>query len=336
MSASFLPFLPLAFPSTPLRRKSVLLSSYTEIRMFHYEVTQQEQMGERNLGFSWSPRITCFSDSSTTINSPGLHRVKISKQQVLGHVGFGSASAIQWKFLKFMEEPNFGPGFINTVYVTGDILPETLKDHCQWSSNKSCTNLLLQVKPGTDRIGPLVVNSLLKDSMQSHSFKLPPTLSSQFLRALHSVIIMLLIVSGWSNVKKYLYEVDLVFLKITATVQVLTFVATIVIESNPTDDIKNVKEIFLFVDFTSSVTVLLWFFRIYGLILMRELRNVTNEVKIMDTCVQMLRVNAITEAVSMIFYSLLFNDFNKYYVRVDQAAMFVLIKLNRQDVDVVN
>ncbi|KAI3768738.1 hypothetical protein L2E82_19568 [Cichorium intybus] len=142
---------------------------------------------------------------------------------------------------------------------------------------------------------------------------------------------MLFIVSGWSNVKQYLYEVNLVFLKITSTVQVLAFVATIVIESNPTDYIKNVKKILLFVDFTACFTVLLWFSRIDGLI---ELGNATNEVKIMETCVQMLRVNAITETVNMIFYSLLFNGFDEYYVRVDQAAMFVLIKLNRQDVNV--
>ncbi|KAI3765667.1 hypothetical protein L2E82_15709 [Cichorium intybus] len=133
---------------------------------------------------------------------------------------------------------------------------------------------------------------------------------------------MQLIVSGWSNVKQYLYKVDLVFLKVTAIVQVLAFIATIVIESNPTNYIKNVKEIFLFVDFTSCFTVLLWFFSTYGLMkdgnderlgrirklfslivgyllimsLMRELRNITNEVKIIDTCVQVLRVNAVTVA----------------------------------------
>lgn len=58
----------------------------------------------------------------------------------------------------------------------------TFADHCQWSSNEICSNLLLQVKPGGNRIGPLAVNSLLKESMQSHSLKLPPTLSCQVCR----------------------------------------------------------------------------------------------------------------------------------------------------------
>ncbi|KAI3768735.1 hypothetical protein L2E82_19565 [Cichorium intybus] len=146
--------------------------------------------------------------------------------------------------------------------------------------------------------------------------------------------------------KRYLYEVDLLFLKITTTIQVLVFVATIVIESNPTDYNKNVNEIFLFVDFTSCFTSY-YGFSTYGLMKdgnderlcrirklfslivgyllimsrMRELGNATNEAKIMDTCVQMLRVNAVTETVSMIFYSLLLNGFNEYYVRVDQTVI---------------
>lgn len=102
--------------------------------------------------------------------------------QVLGQAGFGSVNDIEWKFLKFVEEPNFGPGFpVETVYVTGDLVPNvgTLKDDCQWSSKESCFNLLLQVKPGGVRIGPLVVDGLLKDSMQSDSMKLPQTLSCQ-------------------------------------------------------------------------------------------------------------------------------------------------------------
>ncbi|KAI3729459.1 hypothetical protein L6452_18119 [Arctium lappa] len=102
--------------------------------------------------------------------------------EVLGQVGLETVSVAEWKFLKFVEEPNFGPGFpIETVYVSGDLVPNVgaLKDHCQWSSSESCFNLLLQVKPGGDRLGPLVVDGLLKDSIQSDSLKLPPTLSCQ-------------------------------------------------------------------------------------------------------------------------------------------------------------
>lgn len=130
-------------------------------------------------------------DSSTQFVLQGeeacAHKLNLRKfdlpsalSEILAQVSFGSVSEVEWKFLKFVEEPNFGPGFpIETVYVTGDLVPETLKDHCQWSSNESCSNLLLQVTPGGDRVGPLVVNGLLKKSMQSHSLKLPQTLSSQ-------------------------------------------------------------------------------------------------------------------------------------------------------------
>ncbi|KAI7739987.1 hypothetical protein M8C21_004402, partial [Ambrosia artemisiifolia] len=100
--------------------------------------------------------------------------------EVLGQVGFeSSVSDVEWKFLKFVEEPNFGPGFaVETVYVTGDFVSnvDNLKDHCQWSSKEACFSLLLQVKPGSDRVGPLVVNGPLKDS---DSLKLPPTLRCQ-------------------------------------------------------------------------------------------------------------------------------------------------------------
>lgn len=37
-------------------------------------------------------------------------------------MGFGSVDETEWKFLKFVEEPNFGPGYpVETVYVTGEL-----------------------------------------------------------------------------------------------------------------------------------------------------------------------------------------------------------------------
>lgn len=102
--------------------------------------------------------------------------------EVLGQVGFGSVTDVEWRFFKFAEEPNFGPGpTIETLYVTGDLVPKfgTLKDNCQWSCKETCFNLLIHVKLGGDRIGPLVVNGPLKNSMQSDSLKLPPTLHCQ-------------------------------------------------------------------------------------------------------------------------------------------------------------
>nr|GFC70410.1 metallo-hydrolase/oxidoreductase superfamily protein [Tanacetum cinerariifolium] len=60
--------------------------------------------------------------------------------------------------------------------------------HCQWSCKESCLDLLLHVKPGGDRVGPFVVEGLLKDSVQSDSLKLPLTLSCQVCGHLSSVL----------------------------------------------------------------------------------------------------------------------------------------------------
>ncbi|KAF5755539.1 putative metallo-beta-lactamase, winged helix-like DNA-binding domain superfamily [Helianthus annuus] len=139
------------------------------------------------------PSISPESDSSTQFVLKGedtcpqnlnLRKFDLHSglEEVLGQVGFGSVSDVEWKFLKFVEEPNFGPGFtIETVYVIGDFVSnvETLKGDCQWSSKEACFSLLLQVKPAGDRVGPLVVNGPLKDSMQSDPLKVPPTLHCQ-------------------------------------------------------------------------------------------------------------------------------------------------------------
>ncbi|XP_076947457.1 uncharacterized protein LOC143619400 [Bidens hawaiensis] len=120
--------------------------------------------------------------SSHNLNFTNNFDLRSALSQVLGQLGLKSLHDIEWKFLKFVEEPSFGPGFpIHTVYVTGDLVfnTEPFKDYCQWSCKETCFNLLLQVKPGGDRVGPLVVNGPLKDSMQSNSLKLPPTLHCQ-------------------------------------------------------------------------------------------------------------------------------------------------------------
>ncbi|KAL4575906.1 hypothetical protein LXL04_011993, partial [Taraxacum kok-saghyz] len=131
------------------------------------------------------------SDSSTHFVLQGeescLHKLNLRKfdllsalAEVLGQVGLESVTGLNWKFLKYVDELNFGLGFpIQTVYVTADLVLNTLKDTCQWSSNQICSDFLLEVTPGNDRVGPFVVNGQLKDSIQSDSLKLPPTLSYQ-------------------------------------------------------------------------------------------------------------------------------------------------------------
>ncbi|KAI3768736.1 hypothetical protein L2E82_19566 [Cichorium intybus] len=120
---------------------------------------------------------------------------------------------------------------------------------------------------------------------------------------------MLFIVSGWSNVKQYLYEDLWVnMLRVNAITETVNMIFYSLL-------FNGFDEYYVRVD-QAAINVKQYLYE--------------------DLWVNMLRVNAITETVSMNFYSLLFNGFDEYYVRVDQAAMFVLIKLNRQDVDVVN
>ncbi|KAF1002208.1 uncharacterized protein LOC141702041 [Apium graveolens] len=102
--------------------------------------------------------------------------------QVLAEVGFGETSGTQWKFSKFVEEPDFGPGNpIHTVYITGQLGPEdgVLKEHCKWMSDQSYRKCLLDLKPSNVRIGPLAVLGPLENSLHSDKWTIPPNLHSQ-------------------------------------------------------------------------------------------------------------------------------------------------------------
>ena len=46
-------------------------------------------------------------------------------------------------------------------------------------SAESCLNLLVEVEPRTDRVGPLVVTGLLNDASQSKTWKVPRSLNYQ-------------------------------------------------------------------------------------------------------------------------------------------------------------
>ncbi|KAL0463559.1 UNVERIFIED_CONTAM: hypothetical protein Slati_0243500 [Sesamum latifolium] len=88
--------------------------------------------------------------------------------QVLGQVGFQKATKVKWNVSKVVEEPEFGPGVpVKTVYIVGESEPNaaTSEDCCKWRNAKDCADLLLEVKPHNDRVGPLVVVGLLNDSI---------------------------------------------------------------------------------------------------------------------------------------------------------------------------
>lgn len=91
---------------------------------------------------------------------------------------------VEWKFLKYVQEPEFGPGLpVKTVYIVGTLGPKTgkLKDveFCKWMSTEKCISMLSEVKPCSDRVGSMVVVGLLNDPKKSETWKMPPTLRFQ-------------------------------------------------------------------------------------------------------------------------------------------------------------
>ncbi|KAF5194505.1 Metallo-hydrolase/oxidoreductase superfamily protein [Thalictrum thalictroides] len=99
--------------------------------------------------------------------------------QVLLQLGLDNTIDGNWEFSKYVEEPEFGPGPpIHTVFITGKLRLEDDKsqDVFKWKSIESCLDYLLEVKPLTDRVGPLMVVGLLNDPAESGRCKIPPTL----------------------------------------------------------------------------------------------------------------------------------------------------------------
>ncbi|XP_057765796.1 uncharacterized protein LOC130986411 isoform X2 [Salvia miltiorrhiza] len=101
---------------------------------------------------------------------------------VLRRVGYEKTTNIKWNLLKVIEEPEFGPGVpVMTLYIVGELEVHDwkLQDCYKWMSTQSCADLLLEVKPQNERIGPLVVSGLLNDSLQSTNLHIPSTLRCQ-------------------------------------------------------------------------------------------------------------------------------------------------------------
>ncbi|GLT43495.1 hypothetical protein SLA2020_174380 [Shorea laevis] len=108
--------------------------------------------------------------------------VELGLNQVMEQLGFKISDAGEWRLLKYVEEPEFGPGNpVNTVFVVGKLLAgcQDFRAPCMWMSTESCLNWLQEVKPSTDRIGPLIVVGLINDIAQSAPKMIPPTLHYQ-------------------------------------------------------------------------------------------------------------------------------------------------------------
>ncbi|XP_052312278.1 uncharacterized protein LOC7466886 isoform X3 [Populus trichocarpa] len=114
---------------------------------------------------------------SSSIVIEGLERTDLGKfdvesaiSKVLEQVGFKVNDGGEWRFLKLVEEAEFGPGLpVHRVYIVGKLLPgnQNLPELCKWMSIQSCLSLLVDVKKSSDRVGPLVVLGLINDSAQS-------------------------------------------------------------------------------------------------------------------------------------------------------------------------
>ncbi|KAH7571153.1 hypothetical protein JRO89_XS05G0260800 [Xanthoceras sorbifolium] len=124
------------------------------------------------------------SDSCSESKKINLSEFDIESalNRILGQVGFGVRDVGEWRLCKCEEEAEFGPGFpIHTVYIMGTLLDgiHNLQVGCKWMSAQSCLDLLVEVKPSADRVGPLVVVGVLNDLVEFRGWKVPPTLHYQ-------------------------------------------------------------------------------------------------------------------------------------------------------------
>ncbi|KAL9229242.1 hypothetical protein vseg_004728 [Gypsophila vaccaria] len=91
----------------------------------------------------------------------------LALNQVSEQLGFGTLAGVRWKFFKYVQEPEFGPGpSDHTVFISGSFAPGegSNEGSFQWMSWPKCVELLTGMNQGCNRIGPLVVNSMLHDS----------------------------------------------------------------------------------------------------------------------------------------------------------------------------
>ncbi|VAH71607.1 unnamed protein product [Triticum turgidum subsp. durum] len=96
--------------------------------------------------------------------------VPAALDQILSQLGLTNAMCGEWRLLKHIEEPEFGPDAgVNTVLVITSLesKPEALQDSCKWMSTEGARELLSDVKPGDTRIGPYVHVGFVKSDLSS-------------------------------------------------------------------------------------------------------------------------------------------------------------------------
>ncbi|GAB2280040.1 hypothetical protein Dimus_014678 [Dionaea muscipula] len=97
---------------------------------------------------------------------PRKFDLRLALNQVWKQLGFAGSGEGPLTFWKYVEEPDFGPvPPIHTVFVVGGFAVDGgVQAGCQWVTKKHCIDHLLEVRAGSDRIGPLVGVGLLNDS----------------------------------------------------------------------------------------------------------------------------------------------------------------------------
>ncbi|KAL1188211.1 hypothetical protein V5N11_025429 [Cardamine amara subsp. amara] len=103
--------------------------------------------------------------------------------RLLANLGIDFSDVGEWRFLRSVEEPEFGPGSsVRTFFIAGKLLDHkdrSFQENLKWMSMEACFDCLIDVKPGSDRVGPLVLLGLGDGSRQFMKQKLSPSLPIQ-------------------------------------------------------------------------------------------------------------------------------------------------------------
>ncbi|KAJ1282752.1 hypothetical protein BS78_03G075800 [Paspalum vaginatum] len=109
--------------------------------------------------------------------------VSAALDQIFDQFGLPDGMRGEWRFLKYVEEAEFGPDTgVNTVYIVGSLESklDALQESCKWMSMECALGLLSEAKPGSDRIGPHAYIGLLNSELSSNCTASPALLSQEY------------------------------------------------------------------------------------------------------------------------------------------------------------
>ncbi|VVA92475.1 unnamed protein product [Arabis nemorensis] len=108
--------------------------------------------------------------------------IESTLNRLLANLGFDFSHVGEWSFVRYVEEPEFGPdSCVSTCFIAGKLLDKdpTSQDNHKWMSMEACFDCLIDVKPGSDRIGPLVLLGLGDGTLQATQQKFSTSLPIQ-------------------------------------------------------------------------------------------------------------------------------------------------------------